>query len=188
MQQHEIFKFFLCVLTQGFFSSKGGKDLVNKYFELFFTLTKMLFVNFVSNSFLEGSALVSHGFTKVCVCKDTSHGYIQRVMNDLYRTRLSLHRMIWLLPHPLPPFPSVSSTGGTQEDWERETTCWRGRWGMGRSQIIQRWESLVLYKSFNTLWLFWSVLGSCLKRPEMCHFSLLHILPREQLPKLLYPL
>ncbi len=28
---------------------------------------------------------------------------------------------------PPPPLPSVSSTGDTQEDWERETTCWRER-------------------------------------------------------------
>ncbi len=32
----------------------------------------------------------------------------------------------WLYaPPPLPP--SVSSTGDTQEDWERETSCWRER-------------------------------------------------------------
>ncbi len=30
----------------------------------------------------------------------------QRVLNDLWRTRLSRRRMIWLLPHPLPhPLP-----------------------------------------------------------------------------------
>ncbi len=33
------------------------------------------------------------------------------------------------LPHPLPPLPWVSSTGDTQEDWERETTWWRERGG-----------------------------------------------------------
>jgi hypothetical protein len=59
--------------------------------------------------------------------------------------------MIWLRPHPLhPPPPSVSSTCDTQEDWERETTCWWER-GEGRSQIIWRRISLVLYNSFNTL-------------------------------------
>ncbi len=35
-------------------------------------------------------------------------------------TRPSRRLMIWLLPHPLPPLSSVSSTGDTQEDWERE--------------------------------------------------------------------
>ncbi len=34
--------------------------------------------------------------------------------------------MICLLPPPL-PLTTVSSTGDTQEDWERETTCWRER-------------------------------------------------------------
>ncbi len=38
-------------------------------------------------------------------------------------------RRILLLPHPLPPLPSVGLTGETQEDW-REITCWleRGDW------------------------------------------------------------
>jgi hypothetical protein len=40
----------------------------------------------------------------------------QRVMNDLKRARLPRGRLIWLLAHPLPPLPSVSSTGDTQED------------------------------------------------------------------------
>ncbi len=31
--------------------------------------------------------------------------YIQRVLNDLERTRLSSCRVIWLLPNPLPPSP-----------------------------------------------------------------------------------
>jgi hypothetical protein len=46
------------------------------------------------------------------------------------------------------------STGDTQEEWERETPCWRkrGERRWGRSQIIWRRESPVLYKSFNTLW------------------------------------
>ncbi len=43
--------------------------------------------------------------------------------------------------------PPVSSTGDTQEDWERETTWLRKR----RSPTIRRREGLALYKSFNTL-------------------------------------
>ncbi len=31
------------------------------------------------------------------------------------------------LPTPSTSLPSVSSTGDTKEDWERETTCWRER-------------------------------------------------------------
>ncbi len=55
--------------------------------------------------------------------------------------------VVWFddLAPPLPPAPPVlcpweSSSGDTQEDWERETTCWREGRGV------------VLYKSFNTLW------------------------------------
>ncbi len=41
----------------------------------------------------------------------------QRVLNDLKWNRLSRGRMIWLLDHPLPSFPLLSSTGGgSQED------------------------------------------------------------------------
>jgi hypothetical protein len=39
--------------------------------------------------------------------------------------------MVWLLPQPFPPLPSVSSTGDLQEDLERETTCRRKRSGGG---------------------------------------------------------
>ncbi len=42
----------------------------------------------------------------------------QRVLNDIWRTRLSRRRVIWLLPHPFPPLPAVSWIGDTQEDWE----------------------------------------------------------------------
>ncbi len=48
---------------------------------------------------------------------------LQRVLNDLKRARLSRRCMLWLLSPPLTPLPSVSSSGDTQEDWERETTC-----------------------------------------------------------------
>jgi hypothetical protein len=65
--------------------------------------------------------------------------------------------VVWFCSSPASspnPYPvGISSTGDTQEDRERETTHWqeRGReWA--RSQIIRPQESLVLYKSFNTLW------------------------------------
>jgi hypothetical protein len=65
----------------------------------------------------------------------------------------------FLAPRPptpsLPHLPSVSLTGDTQEDWERETAWWREKVNgqeMGyRSRIIQLQESLILYKSLNTL-------------------------------------
>ncbi len=46
----------------------------------------------------------------------------------------------------LPPIlHSVSSTGDTQEDWERETSCWRERWeGGGRGA-----ESNIAWPSIN---------------------------------------
>jgi hypothetical protein len=43
------------------------------------------------------------------------HPNLQRVLNDIWRSRLSRRRMIGLLPHPLPPHVS-NSTSDTQED------------------------------------------------------------------------
>ncbi len=64
--------------------------------------------------------------------------------------------VIWFgsSPNPFSPFPSVNSTGDTQEDWERETSCWRERRGAGErvSRIIWSQESLVLFEPFNILW------------------------------------
>ncbi len=54
-----------------------------------------------------------------------------------------------------PPLSSVSSPGDTKEARERETAYWRERGVIGvweePNQIIRRRESLVFYKSFNTL-------------------------------------
>ncbi len=59
-------------------------------------------------------------------------------------------------PTPSPHLLSLNLTGGTQKDWERNTTCWRenggGGRGRARSRIIQQQDSLALCKSFNTLW------------------------------------
>ncbi len=75
---------------------------------------------------------------------------IKRVLNDLYRT--GFPAVVWLGSRPLPPScHAVGSTVDTQEDWERETTC--GRKEGGRSQNARSRESLVLFKSFNTLYL-----------------------------------
>jgi len=73
-------------------------------------------------------------------------------LKDLKRTKLPRCRMIWILPHPFSPllsasclsfsvFLCVAGRGNSRE----------GEEGMGRMQIIQRRESLVFYKSFNTL-------------------------------------
>ncbi len=72
-------------------------------------------------------------------CLGTSH----RILNDLYRSRL-FRRMIWLLPHPLLPLLSVSLTGDTQEDCERETTLW--------AKYYDGKKAWFLHISFNTLW------------------------------------
>ncbi len=60
--------------------------------------------------------------------------------------------IVWFGSSPtLPnPFPSVSSSGDTWEDWERETTCWRvtgvgALGGWARSRMIRAQGSLFLY-------------------------------------------
>jgi hypothetical protein len=67
---------------------------------------------------------------------------------------LSSCRMIWFLPHPpTPPLLSASCISfsvfvriaGLAYDV-------RGGSGWVRSQIVRRLECLVLYRSFNTLW------------------------------------
>jgi hypothetical protein len=69
-------------------------------------------------------------------------------------------RNVWLAPESIEWFIEDQAFSllydlslFTQKDWEREITHWqeRGR-GWGRSQFIHRRESIVLYKSFNTLW------------------------------------
>ncbi len=48
-------------------------------------------------------------------------------------------------PPPRPHLLSVSLRGDAQEDWERETTCWRERRGEEPDHTTER--TLVLYKS-----------------------------------------
>ncbi len=54
---------------------------------------------------------------------------------------------------PSPLFRQLVSSPFSQSSWTSLLTGGRGR-GWGRSQIIQQLESLVLYKSFNTLWYY----------------------------------
>jgi hypothetical protein len=77
----------------------------------------------------------------------------QRVLKDLYKTRLSRCRLIWLLPNPSPlsrhhsfsqPFYICVARWSSLLTGEGER-----RWG--RRQIIRRRESLVLCKLFNPL-------------------------------------
>ncbi len=83
-------------------------------------------------------------------------GLTQRVLNSLERTMLSRHCMIWLLPTPsFPPLPLVSSTGDTQKDWERETTCWRERRGGGEG--AKSYDGDKAFVSINHSILFWLI-------------------------------
>ncbi len=64
--------------------------------------------------------------------------------------------MIWLLAHPLPPSP-VSKlqrrhTGYRRKDNFLTESRDRGERGWASSRIIRPQESLVLYKSFHTVW------------------------------------
>jgi hypothetical protein len=78
----------------------------------------------------------------------------QRVLNDLWMTRLSRCRVVWLLHHPLSLPPSTVSklerrhTGRLR----KRDNLLKGERMRDRTQIIQQQESLVIYKSFNTLW------------------------------------
>ncbi len=68
----------------------------------------------------------------------------QRVLDNLWRTRLSRRRMIWLLPSPSPVsklsfFFSLACVSPVDGRWE------------GGGEEPNNGESLVLYQSFNTL-------------------------------------
>ncbi len=76
-----------------------------------------------------------------------------RALNYLQRTRLSSRRMIRLLSRPLPPTPREQVVCLSQSSCVSPVELIDGWKGWPRSQIIRRWGSLVLYKSFNTLWL-----------------------------------
>ncbi len=80
-------------------------------------------------------------------------GVHQKILNNLYRPRLSCGYMIRLLTHPLPPpLPSASCPSFsfflafcmtvTGEGWE----------GMCEKPTLRQRENLALHKSFNTLW------------------------------------
>ncbi len=65
-------------------------------------------------------------------------------------------------PSPPPSPPSLSSTGDTQEYWERETTCLRGGGGGGEKEPNQTTaKKLLLYNALNALWKQGSGQASC---------------------------
>ncbi len=76
--------------------------------------------------------------------------YMQGVLND--EGPPGFLAVIWFGSSPTSPLPSVSSSDDTQEDRERETSCWQERGKEAAEKPNQRpHENLVLYKSFNTL-------------------------------------
>ncbi len=81
-------------------------------------------------------------------------GLYKRVLNDIWRTKISRGRMIWLLAHPHSPSPISKLDQRHTGRLRKRKTCWRERVGRGwmRSRIIRPQESLVFYKAFSTLW------------------------------------
>jgi hypothetical protein len=78
-----------------------------------------------------------------------------QVLNDLQRARLSCGCMIRLHTHPIhPPLPRQHLVSLSQSSRVSPVELTEGRGGKGRawSRIIRPQESLVLYKSFSTLW------------------------------------
>ncbi len=73
----------------------------------------------------------------------------QRILNELWRARLSRSRMIWLLAHPLLPSPVSNLDRRPQEDWERETTCWRETSGGGGGRGVEPNERQKAWSSRN---------------------------------------
>ncbi len=61
--------------------------------------------------------------------------------------------MIRLLPIPFPPLQWWSSTGDTQEDGERESTCWRERGGGATSCDGEKAWSSMNHSIFSSLYL-----------------------------------
>jgi hypothetical protein len=101
----------------------------------------------------------------------------QRVLYNLIEDQAFRRRMIWFLsgfPPTPPPLPSVSSTSESHRKTEkkRQLSDWRGGKGWARSRILRPQESLVLYKSFNTLWFVQSTHLTIEKalRAESCRF------------------
>ncbi len=64
---------------------------------------------------------------------------------------LCLLAIVWFgsPPHPLTPLPVVSLTGDTQEDCERETTCWRTREGGGGEEGAKSYDAEKAWSSIN---------------------------------------
>jgi hypothetical protein len=70
----------------------------------------------------------------------------QRVFNKLQSTSLSRRRMIWLLPPPLSTLLPPVTWPHRKTEKEKQLAE-----GEGRSQILWRKESLILYNTLNTL-------------------------------------
>ncbi len=60
---------------------------------------------------------------------------------------MTIEGQAWFLAQSL-PVPSVSSTGDTQEDWERETICWQER-GEGGGREAESYDRKKAWSSIN---------------------------------------
>ncbi len=95
----------------------------------------------------------------LCIPNPSKHAYFaQRFLSAesnwmIYRGPgfLTVGHMIWLLSHTPSPVSNLSLFNQSSCVSLVELTDGRGRRGWGKSQIIRQRESLVLYKSFNTL-------------------------------------
>ncbi len=106
---------------------------------------------------VENLAILASGWWDV-------HG-TQRVLNDLWRNRLSRWRMTWLRPPPPPSLPSASCLS----------------FSVFLNPVCRRWsrrQTMVLYKSFNTL--FRDPLQRQQKQLGFLYFFLFHGLERLQ--------
>ncbi len=91
------------------------------------------------------------------LCKDLSREYW-----IIYREP-GFQAVVWI------GFPTSSpvSKHDSQEDWERETTCWWER-GRGRNQIIRRRASLALWiYQQNELYPIWCILSDQQRRESL---------------------
>jgi hypothetical protein len=89
----------------------------------------------------------------VRICEDT---LAQSVLNDLQRTRISRHRMIWLLPNPFPPLCCQQDVSVSQSSCVSlvELTDRRGGVGGGGARSNDHendWSSKIIHFSLAQL-------------------------------------
>ncbi len=113
----------------------------------------------------------------------------QRVLNNLWRARLSCPSYDFVpCPPPQPPPPpptSVSSTCDTLEEWERETTCWRGGGRVGEEAEEETNHTTVFYDITKILVQKAQKNSNLLKLWESFNFILLKIIVKNNTVRLI---